>query len=638
VKTPTPILRALQFQKREQHAEAGSAETETADSSVDLMTSLSLDATPTPVDLTPWKNHIHKDDAFSEDASDAADTPTKPSVHQISFDKSMNKHVHHNDLLSPVNELKLPSRILQKRFLVTLETPKKKTIVQTPPVLKKNESVEKLRVEKDAPVLPKVLSEEEMKRIVDSRKEFHALMKNKAVDLKITLHANPTLIYEIGDILKDIEGFDFAANVIASEPKGLKVQLRPTYDSGKLKKVKVIVKWGGELTPYGRETARRFGSKFRQFAFKSEDDDAKTKFLSVIRAYASDEARVRSTAKEFVMGLLGVDKVPSGVLREGDDIEMILNDVSLSKDKLEAAKVTLSEILDQESVQDYIQREHFLSGGAQVALKVIGQPQAKIRELHDMCSSVVKHLEALVEAKSERIPYFKEQLEGMLWRWRKMVDELYNKKKKKFDYSKIPDVFDCCRYDLRHNEEILKEIDLGQLWDLSEILANFIIPQEYGITKEQKLEVSAGICGRLFEKIAVNLKTSVDSQAVLRRTSLFFTSESNMHALRNSLLLSDMIRPNKLVADSLDGVELSYLGHVLIRVFEDPFAQRERDRMYVEIAASPGCVGDPLRQNSNPVNLPVVLLSRMPWLKFQKFLYSWGGYIATPILNEQTQI
>ena len=93
--------------------------------------------------------------------------------------------------------------------------------------------------------------------------------------------------------MRDIDGFEFAANVIASEPKGLKVQLRPTYEDDELKKVKVIVKWGGELTPYGRNAARRFGADFRGFALKSEDDSAKSKFLSVIRAYASDEARVR---------------------------------------------------------------------------------------------------------------------------------------------------------------------------------------------------------------------------------------------------------------------------------------------------------------------------------------------------------
>merc|ERR1719361_1983801 len=171
-----------------------------------------------------------------------------------------------------------------------------------------------------------------------------------------------------------------------------------------------------------------------------------------------------------------------------------------------------------------------------------------------------------------------------------MVEELYNRKKEEFDHSKIPDVFDCLRYDLRHNYHILKETDVEGLWDYSEILANFIIPQEYGITKEQKLEVSAGICGRLFEKIAANLQSAVDTVDVLRRVSFFFTSESNMHALRNSLILTDMLNPNKIVAQSLDQVELSYLGHVLIHVYEDPFAKNENEQFYVEISCSPGCV------------------------------------------------
>ena len=94
--------------------------------------------------------------------------------------------------------------------------------------------------------------------------------------------------------MRSIEELHFAFDVMSRYPKGLKVQLRPKFDNfEKLEGIIFIVKWGGELTPYGRKTAQKFGNYFRDFALRSTDEKQKAHFLSVMRAYASDEARVR---------------------------------------------------------------------------------------------------------------------------------------------------------------------------------------------------------------------------------------------------------------------------------------------------------------------------------------------------------
>ena len=47
--------------------------------------------------------------------------------------------------------------------------------------------------------------------------------------------------------------------------------------------------------------------------------------------------------------------MPEGILREGDDIDMILNDVSLSKDILDASKKQVKQILQCKNIQEVLE-------------------------------------------------------------------------------------------------------------------------------------------------------------------------------------------------------------------------------------------------------------------------------------------
>lgn len=41
-------------------------------------------------------------------------------------------------------------------------------------------------------------------------------------------------------------------------------------------------------------------------------------------------------------------------------------------------------------------------------------------------------------------------------RWDKLAKDFLNRKKRKFDISKIPDIYDCVKYDVLHNRELLR--------------------------------------------------------------------------------------------------------------------------------------------------------------------------------------
>jgi inositol hexakisphosphate/diphosphoinositol-pentakisphosphate kinase len=73
-------------------------------------------------------------------------------------------------------------------------------------------------------------------------------------------------------------------------------------------------------------------------------------------------------------------------------------------------------------------------------------------------------------------------------RWIKLYQDFFNKKKNRFDISKIPDVYDNIKYDLIHNKTILND-DAYNLYYCISHLANFVMPLEYGITVEEKIKI-----------------------------------------------------------------------------------------------------------------------------------------------------
>ena len=65
----------------------------------------------------------------------------------------------------------------------------------------------------------------------------------------------------------------------------------------------------------------------------------------------------------------------------------------------------------------------------------------------------------------------------MLRRWSKLEKDFYNKKKEKFEISKIPDIYDSIKYDLMHNRSILNFENAYNLYSCSKALAHVVIPQ-----------------------------------------------------------------------------------------------------------------------------------------------------------------
>ena len=73
----------------------------------------------------------------------------------------------------------------------------------------------------------------------------------------------------------------------------------------------------------------------------------------------------------------------------------------------------------------------------------------------------------------------------MYTRWRKLRKEFYKSKRKKFDLSKIPDIYDCVKFDIMHNQHLLLR-GIDEAFNQAKALADVVIPQEYGVTAQEK--------------------------------------------------------------------------------------------------------------------------------------------------------
>lgn len=139
--------------------------------------------------------------------------------------------------------------------------------------------------------------------------------------------------------------------------------------------------------------------------------------------------------------------------------------------------------------------------------------------------------------------YHSETLELMLQRWRKLEQD-FRLKNRRYDISKIPDIYDCVKYDIQHNAGLQLE-GTHELLRLSKALADIVIPQvwskprssaaetllsgcvvlrlpckhsgllqEYGISQQEKLEIAVGFCLPLIKKIQLDLQRTHEDESV----------------------------------------------------------------------------------------------------------------------------
>uniref|UniRef100_A0A6P7F9R5 Inositol hexakisphosphate and diphosphoinositol-pentakisphosphate kinase n=1 Tax=Diabrotica virgifera virgifera TaxID=50390 RepID=A0A6P7F9R5_DIAVI len=400
----------------------------------------------------------------------------------------------------------------------------------------------------------------------------------------------------------------------------------------------LILKWGGELTPAGRIQAEELGRIFRCMYpggqgrhLAGEYAGAQglgllrlhSTFRHDLKIYASDEGRVQMTAAAFAKGLLALEGELTPILvqmvKSANTNGLLDNDCDSSKYQ-NMCKTRLHELMQID--RDFTQEDREKinpcnSTSIADAIEFIKNPVKCCKHVHEL----IKNLLGIVQIKKEdpksrdAVLYHGETWELMGRRWGKIEKDFFTKNKT-FDISKIPDIYDCIKYDLQHNQHTLQFDQAEELYTYAKYLADIVIPQkkEYGLTSQEKLTIGQGICTPLLKKIKADLQRNIEEtgeENVNRlnpryshgvsspgrhvRTRLYFTSESHIHSLITVLRHGGLVdvKKDEQWRRAMEYVscvsELNYMSQIVIMLYEDPTKDPcSEERFHIELHFSPG--------------------------------------------------
>jgi inositol hexakisphosphate/diphosphoinositol-pentakisphosphate kinase len=151
------------------------------------------------------------------------------------------------------------------------------------------------------------------------------------------------------------------------------------------------------------------------------------------------------------------------------------------------------------------------------ALMKVGNPRKHLMEIRSIMSRLVEQFEEMLDLMhsedEKRIEggeglrackdgddtlsgvkiYKGETLLELTERWRNLYENLYDEDSDTFDLSRIPDVHDYVRFDILHNPHLRVASILYELYEKAKVMADCVVPQEYGITIEEKRDIGTKV-------------------------------------------------------------------------------------------------------------------------------------------------
>ncbi|KAF5182189.1 Inositol hexakisphosphate and diphosphoinositol-pentakisphosphate kinase vip2 [Thalictrum thalictroides] len=304
----------------------------------------------------------------------------------------------------------------------------------------------------------------------------------------------------------------------------------------------MVLKYGGVLTHAGRKQAEELGRYFRNNMYPGEGTGLlrlHSTYRHDLKIYSSDEGRVQMSAAAFAKGLLDLEGQLTPIL-----VSLVSKDSSMldgldnASTEMEEAKARLNEIITSNAKKLHTNGSSefpWMADGAGLP----SNASELLPTLFKLTKKVTAQVELLAKDEDEKLaktipyavlpPYDQAKALGktnidvdriaaglpcgsegfllMYARWKKLERDLYNERKERFDITQIPDVYDSCKYDLLHNAHLNLD-GLDELFKVAQLLADGVIPNEYGINPKQKLKIGSKIARRLLGKILIDLRNT----------------------------------------------------------------------------------------------------------------------------------
>ncbi|KAJ7180047.1 cortical actin cytoskeleton protein asp1 [Mycena crocata] len=410
---------------------------------------------------------------------------------------------------------------------------------------------------------------------------------------------------------------------------GTKAQLKPVYSKRqagqvrRLTKLTLVFKWGGEFTHSARYQSRDLGENMKK-DISIMNKDA----LNNVKIFTSSERRVIASAEIFAAALVDSQNstysVPSSTpssisSRSSTDIPGNGHLSKISPAQPTPNQTPLNLIIRKDLLDDSNAAKDLMDD-VKKRLKILlrpGEPE-KRPELtwpKSMNKEPVEVVKEVIELLSSFRTIMRKNFETMdvdkiqeRWccgdepwlfreRWEKLFEDFCDVEQKKFDPSRVSELYDTIKYCALHHRTFLfaifdehgrsdplqppRDRKLHELYGRAKALFDLVAPQEYGIDPEEKEEIGVLTSLPLLRNVVEDLEAARNNGG--SSLTLYFTKESHIHTLVNLVLHSGLPIANRRIP------ELDYCSHITFELYERNHGRGKSDKEYsIKLSLSEG--------------------------------------------------
>ncbi|KAK7061684.1 inositol hexakisphosphate and diphosphoinositol-pentakisphosphate kinase [Favolaschia claudopus] len=408
---------------------------------------------------------------------------------------------------------------------------------------------------------------------------------------------------------------------------GTKAQLKPVYSKRqpgqgrRLTKLTLVFKWGGEFTHSARYQSRDLGENMKK-DISIMNKDA----LNNVKIFTSSERRVIASAEIFAAALVDSQNstysAPSSTSssissRSSTDIAALSNKTNVTSPvqatQSPSPHQTPLNLIVRKDLLDDSNAAKDLTDDVKKRLKILlrpGEPE-KRPELtwpKSMNKEPVEVVKEVIELLSSFRTIMRRNFENMdvdkiqercslafRERWEKLFEDFCDVEQKKFDPSRVSELYDTIKYCALHHRTFLFAIfdengrsdqsqsppdrKLHELYGRAKALFDLVAPQEYGIDPDEKSVVLTSL--PLLRNVVEDLEAARNNGG--SSLTLYFTKESHIHTLVNLVLHSGLPIANRRIP------ELDYCSHITFELYERNYGRGKSDKEYsIRLSVSEG--------------------------------------------------
>lgn len=401
---------------------------------------------------------------------------------------------------------------------------------------------------------------------------------------------------------------------------GTKAQLKPVYTkrSGphgrrSLTKLTLVFKWGGEFTHSARYQSRDLGENM-----KKDISIMNKEVLQNVKIFTSSERRVISSAEIFAAALCDSQySAPSSTTssRSSTDGGGIVNGVPKeAQQPYTPGPLTLiirKDLLDDSNaakdLMDDVKKrlKILLRPGESEKRPELTWPKSMKKEPVEVVKEVIELLSSFRDIMRRNYETLNVDKIQERWccgdepwlfreRWEKLFEDFCDVEQKKFDPSRVSELYDTIKYCALHHRTFLFAIfneqgiaavpqdrKLHELYGRAKALFDLVAPQEYGIEPDEKEEIGVLTSLPLLQNVVQDLEAARNNGD--SSLTLYFTKESHIHTLVNLVLQSGLPIANRRIP------ELDYCSHITFELYERNKGRGKSDKEYsIKLSLSEG--------------------------------------------------